>query len=131
MEIYFDENIPDKLVNGLNSIIMPLHSNITLKWIPSEFGKGCRDEDWIPILGAKNAFAVTLDKNIYTRPHQWSLCSDNNLSIIFIKMPTKKGWKYWELVSLIIKHWLKLTNLLMNQSRTSAYELTANNVKRI
>lgn len=69
MKIYFDENTFPQLAYGLKALQEPLNSKeneqIEVVYLPNEFGKGVKDEDWIPKLGAIGAVIITHDLNIH------------------------------------------------------------------
>jgi hypothetical protein len=74
MIIYIDENMPPTLAEGLNILQEPenIRSGILVevKSIKTVFGKGIKDEDWIPLAGKQEACIITQDYNIQRTRHQ-------------------------------------------------------------
>ena len=101
MIIYIDENFPPQLAEGLDILSKPLFSNIEIKSIKNAFGQGCKDEDWIPVAGNQGAVVITQDLNINNTRSQRELYRKSKLGVFFFKPPSKKGYRYWEMVEQI------------------------------
>ncbi|MBM2814612.1 MAG: hypothetical protein HW421_1374 [Ignavibacteria bacterium] len=114
MKIYFDENIPPNLAKGLHILELPNKQGFEVLSIEDVFGKGAKDEDWIPKIGEDQGIVITHDLNINRKVNQRKLLEKHGVGIFFIKPPNKKiGYKYWELVEYTITRWKEITNLVM------------------
>jgi len=109
MIIYIDENMSPFLARGFNLFHTPLNQklekDINVLSIREEFGRGAKDEDWIPTAGKQSASVITQDYNIRRTKHQHTLCQKYSLGIFYLKPPSKKGFTYWDMVRLPVKHW--------------------------
>jgi hypothetical protein len=109
MRIYFDENFSPHLVSGVRAFQDGRKSEgVVVCSVAEEFGRGTKDEDWIPQVAAKHGIVLTQDNNIHRTKAQWELCRANKIGIFFLK-PPKKGWSYWDIVRFVVKHWGEIT----------------------
>src|SRR5687768_7752697 len=91
MRVYFDENFSPHFVSGIRTIQEGRKSDdIVVCSVAEEFGKGAKDEDWIPGVAARHGVILTQDTNIHRTKALWQLCCSNKIGIIFLK-PPKKG----------------------------------------
>lgn len=74
IKIYIDENFSPYLAEGFNVFQKHLNSNEHTRFevlsIKKEFGKGAKDEDWIPKVGKESGIVITQDLHIHTTRHQ-------------------------------------------------------------
>lgn len=121
------------LIEGLNFFQKPLNTKqkepIFFRSIKATFGSGTQDEDWIPKVGDESACVLTLDQNIHRIKHQWELCRKHGLGVFFIKMPSKKGYKYTELVQLLIKRWPEIVETSLSTNRPFGCEVGPRKMK--
>ncbi len=94
MKIYIDENFPIQLANGLHILEKPNNENVEVISIREEFGKGAKDEDWIPKVGRNCGIVITQDYNIHRTQHLYQLLKENGCRIFFFKPPSKKNRIY-------------------------------------
>ncbi len=129
MKIYIDENMPTNLADGLNILQKPLNidleKEIEVCSIKKEFGKGAKDEDWIPEAGRTDACVITQDIRIQRTRQLKELYTNHGLGIFFFKPPSKKGYRYWEMVEILIKHWQEIIKISANTTRPFAYKVTS------
>jgi hypothetical protein len=128
MNIYIDENLSPFLAQGFHFLQMP--ENIKLREAVevhsiTEFGKGAADEDWIPMAGKTNSCILTQDFNIHRINHQHTLCEHYNLGMFYVRPPSKCGFRYWDMVKLLVKHWPEIIKIATRQSRPFAYKITS------
>ena len=125
MIIYIDENLPGQLAEGLNKLQQPLNkrnkTNFEIKSIPTVFGIGVKDEEWIPKAGKEKAVAITSDYKIQTTRHQKELCEDYGLGIFYFK---SSGLKYWDIVKTFINKWEDLLKTIENSKAPYAYRFS-------
>ena len=129
MKIYIDENMSPYLAKGFNELQKPLNINpehaIDVCSIKEAFGRGAKDEDWISQAGQKGACIITQDYNIKRTRHQQVLCEDYNLGVFYFRPPSKAGFKYWEMLSLMVKHWLSIVKIAATKERPFAYKVSS------
>lgn len=113
MIIYFDENISPHVAHGINLLQHPRNigqkASIEVKALADVFGRGSRDEDWIPEAGKEAACILTQDIHIQRIRHQRVLCEQFGLGMFFLRPPSKRGLNYWDMVQLIVRIWPELT----------------------
>ncbi|WP_340077156.1 hypothetical protein [Leptobacterium sp. I13] len=136
MIVYIDENMSPYLARGFNILQKPenikLNHTIEVKSIKDEFGKGIPDEEWIPLAGEKGACVITQDYNIRRIYHQNKLCEENKLGMFYFRPPAKNGFKYWDMLALLVKHWPQLCKILITQKKPFMYQITLRGgVKRL
>ena len=64
MQVLVDENLSEYLADGINSIQFPLDNGIQVVSMDAIFGKGTKDDDWIPAWGKQEGIFLTQDINI-------------------------------------------------------------------
>lgn len=136
MIIYFDENIPKHLADGFQILQKPEGFRngfpIEVRYIPTYFGRGAKDEDWIPEIGKQKACVITRDLNINRRKHEVALYSENKVGIFFIKGVSKKaGLSVWQTVEILAKHWGEIAKAVHEDKKPFAYEVTYRKIKRL
>lgn len=71
MTIYCDENVSPTLVKGLSILQDRLEDvdglKLEVKSLVDIYGRGAKDEEWIPKLGKEKALALTHDINLKRR----------------------------------------------------------------
>jgi len=135
MTIYIDENLSSFLAQGLNFLQMPenlkLREPVDVRSI-RDFGVGAEDEDWIPQAGKADSCILTQDYNIHRIRHQKALCEQFNLGMFYIRPPSKVGFRYWDMVKLLIKHWPDITRIATREKRPFAFKITSrSNIERL
>lgn len=129
MIIYIDENMPPTLAEGLNILQGPENNrsgiDIEVKSIKITFGKGIKDEDWIPLAGKEEACIITQDYNIQRTRHQKALCEENKLGLFFFRPPSKTGFTYWQMVELCIEKWPQILKIASKEEKPFAYRCSA------
>jgi hypothetical protein len=129
MIIYIDENMPPALAEGLNLLQKPENVRagieIEVKSIKATFGKGCKDEEWIPIAGEEGACVITQDYNIQRTRHQKALCEEHKLGMFFLRPPSKAGFSYWQMVELLVKEWQEIVKIVRKEKRPFAYSCSS------
>ena len=129
MIIYIDENLPPVLAKGLDILQTPLNAKarepINVRSLTDDFGKGSKDEEWIPQAGKREACIITQDYNIQRKKIQKALYEEYKLGMFFFRPPSRSGFNYWEMVKLIIKHWEKITHIALTEKRPFSYSASA------
>lgn len=131
MIIYIDENMPPVFARGFHELQAPLTAKLELweevgvKSIREEFGEGIEDEDWIPKLKGQKACVITQDYNIQRIRHQRALCEEFGLGMFYFRPPSKRGFSYWDMVKLMIKHWPEILKKASREPRPFAFKITA------
>tara|TARA_R110002073_G_scaffold243403_1_gene405593 strand:+ start:363 stop:779 length:417 start_codon:yes stop_codon:yes gene_type:complete len=128
MIVYLDENMPKHLAEGFHILQYPegLKQNIEIevKYIPTEFGKGCKDEDWLPKVGKQKACVLTQDYNIHRRKHEMELYKKHNLGMFFLRpLSKKRGLSIWQMVETLAKRWPEISRLMQEEKKPFGYEI--------
>ncbi len=127
MKIYIDENMPPQLAESLNILQIALNakngSNIQVVSITKEFGRGVKDEDWIPLAGQEKSIVITQDYRIQTTRHQRDLFQKHGLGMFFISAP-KKGMSFWEMTKLLINRWEDILKIIRKNKTPFAFRCT-------
>jgi PIN like domain len=104
MKIFIDENLSPFLARGIHILEQHLDDNFEVLSIKDVFGKGVKDEEWIPQVGKMNGVVITQDKNIHRTKPQRELFERHGIGMFFIS-PPKNGYTYWQMVEILIKEW--------------------------
>ena len=97
MKIYFDENFSPTLVEALRILHRGAgEDHIEIYHIAKEFGRGSKDEDWIPKIGTQRGIVISQDKNIYYRVPQLDTLKKYNIGFFFYKYPKNHHLKYFK-----------------------------------
>lgn len=128
MTIYIDENMSPYLAKGFQILQAPenikLKQSINVESIRDKYGRGAKDEEWIPIAGQTVACVITQDYNIHRIKSQHELCSQYKLGMFYFKPQSKNGILYWDMIALMVKHWKEISRLAIMEKRPFAYEIT-------
>jgi hypothetical protein len=104
-KIYIDENFSHYIAEALHILELPHDEGLEVLSIENAFGKGAKDEDWIPKVGAENGVVITQDHNIHRRKKQRDLYEENGVGVFFFVPSSKTGYSHWQQVELIIRRW--------------------------
>ncbi len=129
MTIFIDENMPHQLAEGFDILQSPRNidskEEIHVRSIKKEFGKGALDEEWIPEAGQLGSCVITQDYNINRIKHQRELCEQFNLGMFYFRPPSKNGFTYWTMLSIMVKHWPEIIQICSREKRPFAYKVTS------
>ena len=124
MIIYIDENLPSNLAKALAALQEGrLDEDVEVRHVKDHFGEGITDEDWLPKAGKEKAVIITKDYSIRRTRAEMEICESFGLVVIFLKPPSKSGFKYWDLVEIVIKHWENIKEC-GRRERPAAYKIT-------
>ncbi len=131
MRIYFDENFSPHLVAGMQAIQDGRRSEgVIVESVEKEFGRGAKDEDWIPAVASRHGITLTQDLNIHRLRAQWELCRANKIGVFFFKPPKKaKAWGYWDIAQLVVRHWAQIKFEATNRERPFGFVIEMNKSK--
>ena len=137
MTIYIDENSPPALAKGFNILQAPLNHDpkyglrepIEVSSIKESFGKGVKDEEWIPKVSKDKDCVITQDYNIQRTRHQRELCTAQGLGMFYFKPPSKSGFTYWNIVNMLVKHWPEIVRKASREARPFSYSVTPRSTK--
>ncbi|SDG82374.1 hypothetical protein SAMN04488062_102272 [Flavobacterium omnivorum] len=131
--IYIDENFSHHLASGLDLFQQHLNSNekinIQVLSIKKVFGRGAKDEDWIPLVGKEKGIVITQDLRIHTTRHQNELYKKHGLAVFFFKPPSN-GYTFWEMVEQLVKRWPEIKKKASDE-RPFAYRISPKNMERL
>lgn len=129
MIIYIDENTPHQLAQAFDLLQGALNvrnnTTVEVRSIVNDFGRGAKDEEWIPEAGKKGACVITQDYNINRIRHQRELCVQYKLGMIYFKPPSKKGYQFWDFVKLMTKHWEEIVKAADKKERPFSFRVTS------
>jgi hypothetical protein len=128
MYIVFDENVPDKLVEGL-SILTPIASsgNFTITSVKLLGFSGTPDSNVLEVIG-KNGILITYDADFRTQRHLYNAIKDYNIGLFWIKQGKKTT--FWSLIQLMIQHWHKILEVSNDEERPFLYEVNSRGVEK-
>jgi hypothetical protein len=132
-KIYIDENFSPYLAEGFDVFQKHLNSNERTQFevlsIKKEFGKGAKDEDWIPKVGKQGGIVITQDLHIHTTRHQNELYKKHNLGVFFFKPPST-GYTFWEMVEKLVKYWPEIKKKAADK-RPFAFRITSKKIEKL
>ncbi len=127
MKLLFDENVPNKLVEGLISLtFLASNSNIEISSIKLLNKTGTPDEEVLELVG-KNGILITYDKDFKTQRQLFPIIKKHNIGVFFIRQPKIKT--YWILVQLIVEHWQEVLQKAETVQRPFLFEVTKKGVE--
>ena len=133
LNIYIDENFSHHLAEGLNIFQKHLNTNeklqIQVLSIKEVFGRGVKDEVWIPLVGNEKGIVITQDLRIQTTRHQNELYKKHGLGVFFFKPPSS-GFSFWEMVEQVIKRWPEIKKK-SSDDRPFAFRIKSNKMERL
>lgn len=119
MNFYFDENIAPRIARAL--AVLTEAEPIEIYSIIDVFGRGAKDEEWIPKVGENDGIVITQDLNIHRTRHQRDLYKEHGLGVVFFKPPKKTGYLYWEMLSHILTSWPDIVKTVERAEKPFAY----------
>jgi len=131
MKIYLDENLPPQLASGLHILEQPNREGFEIYSTVDQFGRGIRDEDWIPEVGLVGGIVITQDIKIQRTRHLFELYRENGLGVFFFKAPSNTGYTYWEMVVEIIKRWEDIKVRSKDTRRPFAFRITKRGIHNL
>ena len=130
LKVYIDENLAPQFARAFNTIQEHLNVNekkpIQVLSIKEEFGQGCIDEDWIPIVGKENGIVLTNDRRIQHNRHQRELYHKNGVGILFLHQP-KKGLSFWGTFKHLVRWWDHIKSICKKNNTPFAYRQPGQN----
>lgn len=111
MKIYFDENMPKLMVEGLAILIKKSHPDYEIIFTPTEFGKGILDPDLLPLISNENGVLITNDIKMGKRYKELI----EELSIIIVLFKFKNNSDYWHRVKFTVNKWELFINDLNDE----------------
>lgn len=111
MKFFIDENLPPNLAEGLHLLEKPNGDGIEIISIQKEFGRGAKDEDWLPMVGKQGGIVLTQDLRIHSLRSQKEIYRAAGVGIFFFHPPSNSGWRYWEMVLQIINRWAEIKKI--------------------
>lgn len=127
VNVYIDENFAPQLAKGFN--VFQEHLNIKesfqikVQSISEAFGRGAKDEDWIPEAGKTDSVVITQDINIFRKRHQNELFMKHGLGVFFFKPPST-GYSFWQMLEQLVKHWPEMKKKISSTKKPFAYTVT-------
>lgn len=129
IKVLVDENLSEHLANGLHELQFPLDNGIKLVSMAAQYGKGTQDEDWLPDWGKKDGIFLAQDLNISRTRHLADLLKIHQSGALFLKPP--KGTKYWELVTILIRRWPEIVEIIKTKKRPFSYVVSQNKLTKM
>jgi hypothetical protein len=122
--VFVDENISPYLAEGLHILEKPNDDDIEVVSIESVFGRGIKDQDWIPQVGKEGGVVITQDLNIQRTQQLHQLYEKAGVGVFFFSAPSKGGFCYWDMVKQIVNRWIEMKKLC-KKKRPFAYRCTS------
>ena len=129
IKVLIDENLSEYFADGLERMQMPMQNGIEVTSMAKAFGKGTKDEDWIPLWGKQKGVFITQDIRITTRKQQAQLLSDHNLGAFFLDVP--QSYRYWDKVKIIVYRWEEIVAIIKKTKRPFAYTITPRKIEKL
>jgi Domain of unknown function (DUF5615) len=128
MYILFDENFPDKIVEGISSLTT-IASNLQIQITSVKLlNKAGTPDDKVLDLVGKDGILITYDKDFKTQQHLYPIIKSYNIGVFFVRQPKIKT--YWVLVQLIVHHWQQVLLEAETTERPFIFEVTKNGVEK-
>jgi len=118
--IYLDENLSEYVADALNSLNKGYFVNFKVFSTKNKFGRGAKDEDIIPTVGAESGILITKDIKIQKTRLQYDLCKQHKLGMFFLKLTSNKV-THWEIVKLLILNWERIIEIIIRDKFPFAY----------
>lgn len=130
MKIFFDENFSKYLAYGMSKLQSGVGGEpIDILHIAENFGKGKRDDEWIPEVAKMHGIVITQDIKITRTRTLAAMCKRYKLGIFFVKPP--KSYKYWDFVEMIVYKWTHIKEKTKTTEKPFAYLLTPRKIERL
>ncbi len=130
MKVFFDENFSKYLALGVSELQRGIGGeHIDVLHVAENFGKGKRDDEWIPEVAKTHGIVITQDIKIARTRTLAEVCKRYKLGIFFVKKP--KSYKYWDLVEMIITKWNIIKESTRNSNKPFAYIVTPRKIERL
>lgn len=130
MRIYFDENFSKYLAKGMSELQGGISGEpVDVLHIAESFGKGTKDEEWIPQVAKAHGIVITQDLHITRTRTLAKMCKHHKIGIFFVKQ--QKTFKYWDFVRLIVNKWGDIKEKTRTCDKPFAYVIKPNKLERL
>lgn len=128
MVFIFDENLPEKLCEGLHVLESgnrKSRNHINVIFAAKLMGEsGATDEQIIPEVGRIGGVIITQDRDFINKLHYYELYRQYNVGVIVFEMAVKET--YWEKVKAFVKHWEHLKDAVLEAELPFVHKFTKN-----
>jgi len=128
--IYVDENLSEHVAQALNALNKGYFNNVQVRSTKERFGKGARDEDIIPAIGAEDSVLITRDFNIRRTKLQFDLCSQFKIGVFFLTLPKGQS-RHWDLVKALINQWEAVIERIESDTKPFAYRIRGGKMQKM
>lgn len=128
-KVYLDENLSHFIAEALNLVNKAYYDNILILSTKKEIKEGIKDEELIPIIGKQNGVLITKDINIKRKKHQFKLCADHNVSVVFLKFESDHC-RNMDIFEVLVKNWVKIMDAVSKEKSTFILEVTSRSIKK-
>lgn len=135
MTIYIDENMPPTLARGFHILQYPENLNLNIsdplivKSVSDVFGRGTKDEDWIPKVSLESGCVISQDYKLNRIKEQRELCKKYNLGMIYLRPPSNSGFSYWQMLTQLVKHWPEIIKVCSTVPKPFVFVITPKSKK--
>lgn len=114
MDFYLDENIPERIAEGLNYFEGEKRKHNVYSVVEKGLA-GKKDVDLFPKIKEWNGIFITNDLKITTRKNEFELLKELGLSVFIVSF--KKGSTYWERVNTIMNRWQLIKEIAEGETK--------------
>jgi len=116
MRILFDENAPDKLIEGLKAFTSFFELDPTVEITSIQLlGKlSATDEDVLDMVG-NGGVLISYDKDFKKHKKLKKIIFDKGIGVFWIKQPSRPD--FFELSKILINNWEKIIDKILNDKK--------------
>lgn len=111
--VVIDEQIAPKVAKSLALLDLPVQHVTTIAGL----GAGTPDQDILKFCGKHGRALITLDRKMYTKPHERALIKAHKVGVFFIRSGSKTVLLPLEISNLIGHNWRAIEDTLKNERR--------------
>ncbi len=131
MLFLFDENVPQKFVQGLALLEEANHKTIVKAEVKHtlEFGlKGATDQEQIELAGKNDGIILSFDKDFKHMKSYYPLYKQYNIGAVVFRL-SRKDSNYWGIVTTIINRWEELKIKISEVEKPFILEVTSKGIE--
>lgn len=130
VEFLFDENLSHYYAESINALEQSRGANI-VRSTKVALNKSDSDEDIVKYAITQNHSVIIIaqDKDFTKKNLYQQIMKSSNVGLILIKFP--KGYKFWDQIQMIYKHWVKIRDLPNSHSVPFSFRVRYNKIQQV
>jgi hypothetical protein len=130
MRILFDENAPNKLVEGIKALtfFFELDPSVEITSVQLLGKLSAMDEDVLELVG-EGGVLISYDKDFKKHKRLKKIILDMGIAVFWVKQPAKPN--FFELAKFLIGNWEEMLDKILNEAKPFIYQVNKAGISKI